>query len=114
MLAPHALKLVGALVVVALVAGVVGYISLLQRANEDLTLKLQVAEQQVIQLSNTIRQITTAKQEIELRVEVANQQRATIRRQLAEVQKKLRQQVPPTECKEAIEWAVDNKGDLDW
>lgn len=44
----------------------------------------------------------------------AEQARAKVQSDLAVTLKKLRQQKPPTECKAAIDWAVQNKDDLKW
>lgn len=44
----------------------------------------------------------------------ADAARAKVQADLAATLKKLRSQKPPVECKAAVDWAIERKGDLSW
>lgn len=98
----------------ALLLGVVTYVGFLHKHIGALSIELAQAEHKNETLSETIRFMSTSQQDMVTKVDAATKQREQIQQKLSATQRKLRQQVPPTECKEAIEWAVDNVGDLNW
>lgn len=58
--------------------------------------------------------VTADKAKFEKRAAKSTADRRKIQTNLDATLKKLRNQQPPTECKAAIEWSIENKGDLTW
>jgi len=65
-------------------------------------------------LNTTIDDLKKASDEQQKRVDGANKERSAIIVEMTKTINTLSAQKPPTECKQAIEWAVQNKGDLAW
>lgn len=61
-----------------------------------------------------LEQATQSRDALAASVTKSNAQRAAIQTQLNASLTKLRQQKPPSECKAAVDWAVENRGDLAW
>jgi septal ring factor EnvC (AmiA/AmiB activator) len=59
-------------------------------------------------------QATAARKELDDQIKESEDKRAKIQSDLQETLKRMRGAKVPTECKDAISWAVRNKGDLKW
>lgn len=58
--------------------------------------------------------LSQAKVDVEKKLIVASQTQQKIQQQLNTTLTQLSAQKPPTDCKAAIDWAVDQKDDLSW
>lgn len=65
-------------------------------------------------LQDQFLQATTASKVYADQATASDKARAKIEADLSAALSKLRGQKPPTQCKEAIEWSIQNKGDLKW
>lgn len=88
------------------------------RSLHDINIKqAEVITQQRAQISALSKQlddISTQRNTIEDALRRAETERNEIRSELAKTLTKLRTQKPPVDCKAAVDWAVENKGDLQW
>lgn len=77
----------------------------------------ELAVKQQLELSRLNEELlaaTKTKQELMDAAEKAGQERQRIQAQLTGEIRKLRAQKPPQECKAAIDWAVEQKADMEW
>jgi hypothetical protein len=82
---------------------------------------LQTAQEQVVKakqendrLAADLIEATESKQVLIDAVEKAGLERQRIQAQLSSEIRKLRAQKPPQECTAAINWAVEQKADMEW
>lgn len=113
-MAPLALKLAPYAAVVALVAAGYFYVSHLKSTIKEQETSLVRAEEEKFILTNKLESVTRDKEILEKQRAEADQKRAALRAELDKLLARFRSQKPPVECKAAIDWAVQNKGDLNW
>lgn len=82
----------------------------LEQARSDISI---LTEQKRV-LQEQLITVTGDKKALDKRLTEADLERQKVRADLNVTLKKLRAQKPPTECKAAVEWAIENKGDLAW
>lgn len=108
------LKLAGA----AVIAAVLGWHLFgdwrVKHTLEQTQLELANYKVQYKQLEDQFVQATKDRDSYKKAGEEADAARAKVRADLDVTLKKLRAQKPPTECKAAIDWAVQNRDDLKW
>ena len=101
-------------VITALVGGSYLYVTNLK---SDLAQAKELAVKQQLELgrlNNELLAATESRQTLIDAAEKAGQERQRIQAQLTTEIRKLRAQKPPQECTAAINWAVDNKTDMEW
>lgn len=82
----------------------------LKKTQEDLVqvrIQLKLSQENLLSATNARDSVLKAAKEAEL-------QREQIQTDLSQEIQKLRDQKPPSDCKKAIDWAVQNKSDLNW
>lgn len=108
------LKLGGA----ALVLAIIGFHFAGDRHTHTELIKAQTelvqTQAELKQANDNLIAATKARDEYLKAGQEADKARVQVQADLQVTIKKLRAQKPPVECKAAIDWAVDNKQDLDW
>ena len=113
-MAPLALRfLPHILIILALVAGGF-YVRHLQEKVTKQEVQLIQKEEEMSLLRTQVENLSMARSALDAALRQAEADRDKIRGDLQATLRKLRNQKPPVECKAAVEWAVDNKGDLKW
>lgn len=86
-----------------------------------MNVKMRVMAAEVFELTGKLNQAnheleraTQARDQLTAALLKAGQQRKLIRAELDSTLQRMQAQKPPSECKAAIEWAVEQKGDLSW
>jgi chromosome segregation ATPase len=114
MVSPLALKLLPYIIAAAALVGGYLYVTHLQEKVEEQQAALIKAEEERIRLNEALIAVTDDKKALDEEILKSEAQRAAVRAELNRTLAKLRSQRPPVECKAAIDWAVENKGDLQW
>lgn len=104
-----------------LVALALFYVHSLRSQVADLTGQVQVLKSQKVELIRRIDQANQTLEDLKSSGETLEKQRQEALTKAEEARKKaeqqlviLRRQKPPTECKAAIDWSIQNAGDLKW
>lgn len=108
------IRLVGIAAIVLAVLGGYFYVS-------NLKSNLAEAQAQVLELElkyktsqQDLANATSAAEALDAARKTADELRTKVQRERDAALAKLRGQKPPTECKDAVQWSIDNKGDLSW
>jgi len=80
----------------------------------DAHTQVSLLNEQVRSVNEALRETTQSRDELKSNLSAAEITRAKVQADLQTTLRKLRNQRPPTECKAALDWAVDNKDDLKW
>lgn len=102
-----------ALLGAALIGGYI-YVLVLKTTIQSQEATINAARYEIAGLQLKIDEITRDKQALTDNLEKANSERKKVREELNRTLTKMRAQKPPSDCKEAIDWSVKNKGDLNW
>jgi septal ring factor EnvC (AmiA/AmiB activator) len=106
---------IGGLIAIALTCiGAWAYVSGLRTSLREAEDALTLSKARETSLTAQLTEATKLKSTLTKQLSAAEAERNTIRAQLQKSLSKLRLQQPPQECKAAIDWAVENKGDLAW
>lgn len=104
-----------------LVALALFYVHSLRSNVEDLTQQVQTLEGQKTELIRRVDQANKTLEDLKSSGETLEKQQKEALTKAEEARKKaeqqlviLRRQKPPVECKAAIEWSIQNAGDLKW
>lgn len=108
------LKLGGAALVLAMLGWHLFGDHRTRTALDEARAQVVLLESKTAQLEESLKQVTIAKEQLDVAITAAEAQRQQVQAELQVTLKKLRSQKPPTECKAAIEWSIENKGDLQW
>lgn len=109
-----ALRVAPYLIALLLVVGGYLYVARLHEKVTEQEVSLRQKEEEVGLLRQQVEDLSTQRSEVESALRLAEIERNRIRSDLNRTLSKMRAQKPPLECKDAIGWAVDNKGDLAW
>ena len=108
------IRLAGIAAIVLAVLGGYFYVS-------NLKSNLAEAQAQVLELQvkyktsqEDLTKATEARDVLDKARQEADDLRSKVQRERDAALAKLRGQKPPTECKDVVQWSIDNKGDLSW
>ena len=113
-LAPLALKLLPFAIAATVLAGGYLYVKNLQETVVEQQVRLEKAEEDKLVLEQQVKDLSVQKAQLDANLVEAEANRSKIRADLDATLRKLRNQKPPIECKAAVEWSIQNKGDLQW
>lgn len=108
------LKLIVALLIAGAMLATGLYVRNLQSSLSTARNTISSLNEQLRTTKEKLIEVTEDKTELDERLQFAAKEQVRIQSNLRSTLAKLRQQKPPTECKDAIDWAVERKGDLDW
>lgn len=114
MVPPVALKLLPYILAAAAALGAYWYVSSLRSDLAEAKTKVTELEGKFNRSQDDLKQATVARDAYLDQLSNAEQMRRKVQADLQGALLKLRSQKPPVECKAAIDWAVDQKLDLDW
>ena len=103
-----------AAVVLGLVGGVWLKITRLTMQRDHAVMDLMEMTGKYNRSQHDLEEATRSKAELTAAMQKAGRDRELIRGQLEQTLRSLRAQKPPSECKAAITWAVEQKEDLQW
>lgn len=107
-------KLISAGVIVAAALGLYLYVQHLKTEVRQLGEQVVLEQGKVVAAQQELVRATQAATELDLSLKAAEANRVSLVRTYDARLKALRGQKPPTECKDVIEWSIQNKGDLAW
>ena len=113
-MASIALRFLPHLVVLVLIITGGLYVRHLQEKVTKQEVILSQKEEEISLLKAQVDNLSMARSALDTALREAEVEREKVRGDLQAVLRKLRNQKPPIECKAAVEWAVENKGDLKW
>lgn len=108
------IKLIGAAIVLAAIAWHVFGDLRLKSSLEQAQVDMASLRADKLNLETQLLKATQSAAQLDDAVKVAEAARSKVQADLQVTLKKLRNQKPPTECKAAVDWAIENKGDLKW
>lgn len=100
-----------------LVAGCLGawfYVSHLKGKIENLETAIVLEQGKAQAAMQEVERVTQAKSALDLSLKEAEVNRQALVKSYSARLKALQGQKPPTECKDVIDWAIENRGDLAW
>jgi len=86
----------------------------LERQLNEAKVSLGIETERTARLNDQIKDLTTAKEVVVQKTTVAKQKRRQVQKTIKERIELLILEAPPAQCDAAIEWAIENKGDLQW
>lgn len=113
-MAQTALRFLPHILVVLAVIGGYFYVRNLQDTVVEQQVRLEKAEEDKLALEQQVKDLSVQKAELDANLVEAEANRSKIRSELDATLRRLRTQKPPVECKAAIDWSIQNKGDLQW
>ena len=108
------IRLIGAAIIASIIGGGFWYVSSLRSNLAESRTRVTELEFKLKTSEDNLKQATEDKAALDTKLAEADAARAKVQADLLGTLKKLRSQKPPTECKAAIDWAVEKKDDLTW
>jgi chromosome segregation ATPase len=108
------IRLIVVAAILAALGGAYGYVHHLKSSLEEAQAEIVVLDGKYKSSQEDLAKATEAAQALDAQRKQADDARIAIQKQRDEALTKLRTQKPPVDCKAAIQWSVDSKGDLSW
>jgi predicted Holliday junction resolvase-like endonuclease len=108
------IRLIVVTIVLALIGGAYGYVKHLQSNLAEARAEIVVLDGKFKTSQEDLAKATEAALTLDTQRKVADEARAAVQKERDVALSKLKNQKPPVDCKAAIQWSVDSKGDLSW